>query len=168
MPLSEPVTTLTDYALALASLGFAIALRRRIGPRNRVSGWCWFAAFLASAIAAAAGGTFHGFATELGAGTLRRLWNLTMMAIGACGAFITVAVYSASIGRDGGAKIWLVRGIIVTVVGLAVLQSGFPRAVHFNYNDAYHLIQLVGLYCFFRCAQAASDGPVVPRDRTGA
>jgi hypothetical protein len=166
MPLSEPVTTLTDYVLAVASLGFAMAVRRRIGPRNRVSGWSWCAAFLASAIAAAAGGTFHGFAMQLDAGTLQTLWNLTMMAIGACGAFITAAVYSASI--KGVAKVWLVRGIIVTVVGLAVLQSGFPRAVHFNHNDAYHLIQLVGVYCFFRCAQAASDRPVAPLDGRGA
>ena len=49
MPLfAEPVTMLTDYALAAASLGFAVALRRSIGPRNRVSAWFWCAAFIAA------------------------------------------------------------------------------------------------------------------------
>jgi hypothetical protein len=162
MSLTEPVTTLTDYALAVASLGFAISLSRSIGPRNRVSAWYWCAAFIASAIAAVAGGTYHGFATHLEGETRRALWNVTIFSMGACGAFITAGVRSASIRRNDGTAKWLVYGVVVTLVGAAVQQSGFPRGAHFNYNDAYHLIQLVGLYFLFRCAVTVRDRPGVP------
>src|SRR5262249_43586503 len=61
MQITEPVTMLTDYALAAASLVFAIFTARLIGPRNRVSVWFWCAAFVTSGVAAALGGTYHGF-----------------------------------------------------------------------------------------------------------
>jgi hypothetical protein len=162
MYLTEPVTMLTDYGLAAASLGFAIALGRSIGPGNRVSGWFWCAAFAASAVAAAAGGTYHGFATHLGQETLRSLWNVAMFSMGACGAFITAGIHSAYVS-DGTVK-WLVSGIVVTLLGGAVQQGRIPRGANFNYNDAYHLIQIVGLYFLFRCARTVRDRPGLPPD----
>jgi hypothetical protein len=51
--LSEPVTTLTDYALAIEALIFAALLWR--------SSKFWVAAFVGVAIAAFCGGTYHGF-----------------------------------------------------------------------------------------------------------
>jgi hypothetical protein len=154
MYLTEPVTALTDYLLAAASFAFALAIRRRMGPHNRLSGWYWCAAFVASALAAIAGGTFHGFAWFLAPETLRALWNVTMFSIGACAAFIAAGVRAGSFKAGEHSMKWLTRGIVLTVVGLLVLLSRLPRATHFNYNDAYHLIQLAGLYCFFRCARS--------------
>ncbi len=160
MHLTEPVTMLTDYTLAAASLGFAAAIRRAIGPRNRVSAWLWCAAFIASAFAAAFGGTYHGFAHHLEPGTREALWNVTIFAMGACGAFIVAGVHAASFKWSDDAVKWLVYGIAITVLGGAVQQTGFPRSANFNHNDAYHLIQIVGLYFLFRFSQTV-------RDRTG-
>jgi thiamine transporter ThiT len=160
MHVTEPVTMLTDYTLAAASLGFAAVLRRGIGSRNRVTAWLWCAAFIASALAAAFGGTYHGFAAHLRAGTLGALWNLTVFAMGACGAFIVAGVHAASFKWSDGAVRWLACGIAVTLLGGAVQQGGFPRGARFNHNDAYHLIQIVGLYFLFRFSRTV-------RDRTG-
>jgi hypothetical protein len=160
MHLTEPVTMFTDYTLAAASLGFAAAARRAIGPGNRVSAWLWCAAFVASALAAAFGGTYHGFAAHLEAGTLDGLWNLTIFAMGACGAFIVAGVHAASFKWSDETVKWLVYGVAVTALGGAVQQARFPRGPHFNHNDAYHLIQIVGLYFLFRFSRTV-------RDRTG-
>ena len=36
-------------------------------------------------------------------------------------------------------------------------QSGWSLAEHFNHNDLYHVIQMVGLYCFYRGALALHE-----------
>jgi hypothetical protein len=50
-----------------------------------------------------------------------------------------------------GAKLIAV-GIIISFGAAAVQRSGFKLARHFNHNDIYHVIQLVGLYFFYRGA----------------
>jgi hypothetical protein len=162
MQITEPVTMLTDYALAAASFAFAFLTGRLIGPRTRVCAWFWCAAFIASGVAAASGGTYHGFAMYLDSGTRRTLWNVAMYLMGAGAAFITAGIHSAYIKWKDGTVQWLVAGILVTLAGAAVQQSGFPRG-DFNHNDAYHLIQIVGLYFFYRCGLTLRDRPGVPQ-----
>src|SRR5262249_55487507 len=89
MQITEPVTTLTDYALAAASLVFALFTARRFGPQTRVCVWFWCAAFIASGVAAALGGTYHGFSIYLDTRTRGRLWDVTLYLTGAAAAFIT-------------------------------------------------------------------------------
>jgi hypothetical protein len=151
---------LTDYALAAASLAFAVSIGRFIGPRNRVSAWLWCAAFIAAGVAAIAGGTYHGFDTRLDAGRVDALWNLTMFSIGLSAAFMTAGVHAAHVRRADGTVAWLAGGIAVTLVGMAVQRGAGARVAGWNRNAAYHLIQIVGLYLFFRCARTL-------RDRTG-
>jgi hypothetical protein len=57
LPLLEPITTLTDYILAIESLIFATLLWR--------STKLWSLAFIGVAIATFSGGTYHGFALPL-------------------------------------------------------------------------------------------------------
>jgi hypothetical protein len=161
MHLTEPATALTDYALAFVSLGLALAQARIVGPRNQVSAWCWCAAFIASAVAAAAGGTYHGFVTSLEPRVRRALWNLTVFAMGACAAFGTAGIHAAYVRRKDGTVRWLVYGIAVTLAGAAVQQGLVLRRATFNRDAAYHVIQIVGLYCLFRCAQTVRDRPGV-------
>jgi hypothetical protein len=55
-----------------------------------------------------------------------------------------------STGSEG-AKLIAV-GILISFAAAAVQRSGFKLAKHFNHNDIYHVIQLVGLYFFYRGA----------------
>lgn len=162
MQITEPVTMLTDYLLAAASLVFAFLTRRLIGPRTRVCAWFWCAAFVCSGVAAAVGGTYHGFAMVLDPGTRRTLWNMTMYAMGAGAAFIAAGIHAAYIKRQDGTLKWLVGGILVSLFGGAVQQSGVFRGASFNHNDAYHMIQIVGLYFLYRCGRTLRDRPGVP------
>jgi hypothetical protein len=50
-----------------------------------------------------------------------------------------------------GAKLIAV-GILISFGAAAVQRSGFKLARHFNHNDIYHVIQLIGLYFFYRGA----------------
>jgi hypothetical protein len=166
MQLTDPVTALTDYALAIAGLVFAFLMGRSLGPANRVAGWFWCGAFAAAAVAAALGGTFHGFATALGLATRRVLWNTTMFSMGVCGAMIAAGVHVAAIRRGEGTVMWLVLGTLTTVLGAAP-QLGSVGA-RLNAGALYHTIQIVGLYFFYRCARTVQDRPGIRTNRLPA
>lgn len=61
MKLAEPITTFTDYILGLESVFLAVLLFRQYLAGGQISVGLWAAGFLATATAALAGGTYHGF-----------------------------------------------------------------------------------------------------------
>lgn len=75
----EPMTMATDYLLGVVVIIFAASLRRRHAPPANF----WAIAFLATAIAAFTGGSYHGFGGMLTEPILHILWKATMIAIGA-------------------------------------------------------------------------------------
>ncbi len=153
----EPVTAVTDYALAVASLVFAVSLREDATTAGRLFTRCWRAAFVAAAVAATTGGTFHAMGDRLAPGTLRALWDVAMFSMGACAAFITAAVLAAGLRREDGAITWLVLSVAVTVIGIGIQQTGWRHGSPVNHNDVYHLVQMAGLFCFFRFARAVGQ-----------
>ena len=56
----------------------------------------------------------------------------------------------ALLGKQSNGAGWILAGVVVTLFGAVVQQSGFALHTHFNYNDMFHLIQVVGLLLFFR------------------
>jgi peptidoglycan/LPS O-acetylase OafA/YrhL len=159
MQIIEPVTMLTDYALAAASLIFAILLYRAMGPRNRVSAWLWCAGFVTAAVAAAVGGTYHGFALQFDDWTHRALWNVIVYAMGVSAGLMVAGCHTAYIRKEDGSMKWMLWGIAVTIIAAIVQRSGFRSHQDFNHNDAYHVIQIAGLYLFFKGASRLRDRP---------
>jgi hypothetical protein len=152
MPITEPVTMLTDYLLAAACIVFAERLRRQ-SASLRGFDRLWWAGFWATALAAVAGGTAHGFALFLGLQRLRVLWMYTVFLIGAATVLILAAgllsVWRPAVGQSTS---WLKRGLLVSLAALAVLPIRFSLHEHFNYNDIFHVVQTAGMYCFYRAA----------------
>jgi len=161
MHITEPVTMLTNFALAAASLAFAYLLARTIGPANRVSAWLWCAGFITSAITALVGATYHGFALYFDPGTLRSFWNIIMSSAGATAGFMIAGCHAAYIKKEDGVVEYLAAGIAVTLIGFLVQMTGFRHNADFNHNDAYHVIQLFALYLFFKGATRLRDRPGV-------
>jgi hypothetical protein len=157
MQITEPVTMLTDYALAAASLYFALLLARIMGPRNRVSAWLWCAAFLASAIAALLGGIYHGFALHFDVSTLGLIWNVVVYTLGLSTGCMVGGIHAAYIRREDGTVKWITAGVLVTIIGLMVQRTGFRSHLDFNHNDIFHLIQIAAFYLFFRGACTLRD-----------
>jgi uncharacterized protein DUF6962 len=151
MHFSEPVTTLTDYALGTVSLYFAIALLRAHPPKWR-SVRLWSIGFFASAVAAFVGGTFHALKFQVADSVLNALWNITIYSIGASGAFMVSGVLVSSIHRYHKSRRPLLNGIWITLAGVLIQQSGVPL-----HNDIFHITQIVALYFFFSGARLLED-----------
>jgi hypothetical protein len=76
MLISEPVTTLTDYAIAGEALIFAgLLLKPKYKSFIRPPVCFWAAAFVGVAIAALCGGTYHGFDSSLSMEVKWGLWR---------------------------------------------------------------------------------------------
>ncbi len=70
----------------------------------------------------------------------------TMLAVAALGVWI-----ARRLGNPAGA--WLAGGVVVSFLGAGVQQSGLTLHENFNYNDLYHVIQMLGLWLFYRGAR---------------
>jgi hypothetical protein len=160
--ITEPVTMLTDFALAAASLYFAFILARILGPRNRVSAWLWCAAFIASSLAALLGGIYHGFAPHFDASALRFMWGAIMYAIGLSTGLMIGGIHAAYVQREDETVKWMIAGALLTLIGLIVQRSGFRSHLDFNHNDVYHVIQIAGFYFLFKGACTLRDRYTVP------
>jgi hypothetical protein len=155
LPFAEPVTTVTDYALAAAGVACTVSLLRFLSADNRVSGWFWCGAFLASAVAGIAGGTWHGF-PAVNPDTRDLLWSVAMSGIGAAIAFVFAAIHAADVRLGDGTVKWLIWAIGFTAAGVAIEITSLPvRSV--NENDVYHVLQIAALWCLYRCARTVRD-----------
>lgn len=157
MMITEPTTMLTDYLLTLACLCFSYKLLVEAIRRKQDSIRLWGIGFLVVAVAALIGGSFHGFADLLDEGTLKAMWNLTVFLMGLTGGLMVSGTLVGLRGRADRASKWLIRGLIVTLIGFGIQQSGVVFHAHFNHNDLFHLIQLCAFYLLYRGAFLLKD-----------
>lgn len=85
--MAEPLTSLTDYVIALEALLFTLLLWQR-----GKTGWLWGAAFASVSIAALLGGTHHGFNPVLSYRQQLWLWQGMQLALAGASFWIVVAV----------------------------------------------------------------------------
>jgi len=52
---------------------------------------------------------------------------------------------------------WILSGVAISVLSAGIQRSGFDLHIHFNHNDLYHVVQIVGLYLFYRGASLLQD-----------
>lgn len=97
MTITEPITTLTDYLLSISGATFAVLTLRLRGSHRALA--LWVLAFTCAAIAALAGGTFHGFKDYFNAATAKNMWDTAMIFVGATAAFLISASIVSSL-RD--------------------------------------------------------------------
>jgi hypothetical protein len=94
MPILEPMTVVTDGALALANALFGFLLLKMRGVAARF----WAAGFLALSAAAFCGGVYHGFGPALGKPAAAVIWEATEFSIGIgnlCLLLAVVELYAA-------------------------------------------------------------------------
>ncbi len=159
MFLSEPTTTLTDYAMAIQSAVHAVTLRRAIIAADRrpdAAARVYLAGFVMAAWASFAGGSSHGFRTQLGE-YWGPVWTFTVWAIVAAFVLLIAAgirsstrpVVTDPVARRSGRR-WLLVGFGTTAVGLTLLVQKVSFHQHFNHSDLYHVVQMGGLYGVYR------------------
>ncbi|ALC16284.1 hypothetical protein DSOUD_1505 [Desulfuromonas soudanensis] len=112
MTISEPMTLFTDSLLAGVVFYFALRLQGLWRAGRQLSVRLWAGAFFASSLAAASGGTYHGFRPALGETGAFLLWKITVAAIGLTGLLMVCSMAMAVL-RGRGRR---------ALVGLAFLQ----------------------------------------------
>jgi Family of unknown function (DUF6962) len=80
LTITEPTTLLTDYLLATECLTLGVLLYKR--SENERPILLWSISFFAIGLAAAAGGTYHGFVQSLDVPISSALWKITLYSIG--------------------------------------------------------------------------------------
>ena len=201
MPFAEPATTLTDYLLAAAAWAWGVLLLRTPHGAAKLFG----VGFVATGLAAAVGGSLHGFGPGWGESGRVAAWLVTYAAIGLANLFLlggairafasrayqlpllglagfrfgvyvillashrefryvvydlagtlVALVVLALLGRSchaGAAATWVLFGVAITFAGALVQRSDVRLHEHFNHNDLFHLIQIGGLYAFYRAGR---------------
>jgi hypothetical protein len=122
--IAEPTTLLTDYALACVTGWLAYSLfRAREGQRARSS---WALAFAALALAAALGGTWHGFAPAFAEIAVLLVWKATVLSVGI--ASFGMLAGSAISTTAGNAR----KSLLVIAAAKLAVYSGW-MLVHSEY-----------------------------------
>jgi len=70
---------------------------------------------------------------------------------------ICVIQVSALVRHQAESAKWILSGVAVSVLSAAIQRSGYDLHVHFNHNDLYHIVQIAGLYLFYRGASVLQD-----------
>ncbi len=90
------------------------------------------------------------------------MWNLLVYTMGLSNGCMIGGIHAAYIQREDGTVKWITSGVLVTIAGAIVQQSGFRRHSDFNHNDIFHLIQIAAFYLLFRGACTLRDRQTVP------
>ena len=79
-----------------------------------------------------------------------------MSGTGAAVAFVFAAIHAADVRLGDGTVKWLICAIGITAVGVVVETTSFAFG-SVNENDVYHVLQIGGLWCLYRCARTVRD-----------
>ncbi|MEO6567244.1 MAG: hypothetical protein ABIO94_00665, partial [Opitutaceae bacterium] len=77
--------------------------------------------------------------------------------------FVLIVEVNAWRKSSAGHARWIVAGILASVIGAAVQQLRWAPHPRFNHNDLYHVIQMLGLWLFYRGARLLSEDDVARR-----
>jgi hypothetical protein len=70
---------------------------------------------------------------------------------------IVVLQLHAGISRRAVSAPWLIGGVLVSFLAAGVQFNEIALHQHFNHNDLYHVIQMGGMYLFYRGALVLKD-----------
>jgi hypothetical protein len=123
MTISEPMTLVTDYLLAILTGVLAYFLWRRSGEAGRsdTRAWLywWAAAYAATAVGGIAGGTVHGFQHALASQVVAGIWMVTLQSLVFAGFAVTCAIISVT--RLSGALARVIAALAFGVYGVWVV-----------------------------------------------
>lgn len=142
MTIAEPTTMLTDYALAGVSAYLSIKLLRQGSAELPVK--LWGVAFAVVALAALAGGTWHGFRPVSDAQTLTVLWKVTVYAIGAFNLLMAAGAILATVA--GRVRTGLLAAVALKFLVYSVWMVGHDEFRYVVFDSAGAMALLLALH----------------------
>lgn len=146
MRISEPMTLLTDYLLAALVFYFGCRLLTSWRRTGGQSGYWWAVGFFASAAAALAGGTYHGFLPYLAPLTAFLIWKFTVFAVGLAALFLLVGAVLATLAGMPRKCLLTLAGLKFFVYTLWMTAHDDYRYVIYDYAPALVAIGLLAAY----------------------
>ena len=153
MTIAEPATLATDYLLAV----FTAWLARRLALASRVAEWngyieragaqqWWSVAFLATAVAGAAGGTVHGFQQVMAKPLANLLWLATLESlVVAAFAVVSAAIVLLGFRRTATFAATFAAAVAFGSYGLWVVKHPVFLAAIAAYGAAFAVLLAVRL-----------------------
>jgi len=127
--LTQVSTSITDYLLAAFTLPLGILLLARAGLAGRL----WGCGLLASALAAFAGGTWHGFQLAFPESALFLIWKAVMYLSGVFGlAAASGTILATTSGRLRGMLLAAMIAIALVYAALVTTHDQFIYVIAFN------------------------------------
>ncbi|HSE42193.1 MAG TPA: hypothetical protein VLH08_15620 [Acidobacteriota bacterium] len=153
MTITEPVTVLTDYILAIETIVFGILLRKHAAQTKEIPVKFWSIAFFVIALAAITGGTCHGFVNDLPKSVYNFLWKITLYSVGASTLFmLSAAIQSTLTGTLRRIFLILAWAQFCIFIILIARTSDFKYVIY-DYVPAMVVILVL---CLFRWNSAFS------------
>ncbi len=145
MVLTEPITTLTDYAIAVVALILAFSLGRIGWQKKQYSIGLWAIAFASVALAALLGGTCHGFLSVLPKSWLVAFWQGMV-------CLLSLASFALLIGSIIGTapakqQRWLLLavGVKTSLIWLILLQTPLFEFAALDYSTSLTFVLILQL-----------------------
>jgi hypothetical protein len=146
MAITEPMTVATDYLLAAIAifLGWSLwALGRRVRQSSTES---WGKAMLATAAAAIAGGTWHGFHEVMPPAASMIAWKTALLSIGVASFFMLAAAIMATIPRIVGH--WLLAAAVLKLIVFVIWMLGHDEFVWVIYDYGSAMVFVLAVYVY--------------------
>lgn len=140
MLITEPITMLTDYAIAVESAVFAILLFHRGHRQKHLAINLWAVAFGCVGLAAVLGGTCHGFTYYLTDSIIRSLWTLMIYTLSFASLFMLAATAIGSLSRR--LQVWFLIG---ATIKSWIYLSWATTHNHFAYAIADYLSAMIAV-----------------------
>jgi len=146
MHITEPMTLITDYLLAGLVFYFGLRLLAAWRRTGQQSVYWWAVGFHASALAALAGGTYHGFTSYLRGLPAFLLWKLTVIAVGVAALFLFAGVVLAAISGLPKKCLLILAGLKFLLYAMWMTSHDDFRYVIYDYAPALFGILLLAIY----------------------
>ncbi len=151
--IAEPMTTLTDYLLALLAAWLGVRLLRPWAAARPRARTLLAASFATIALAAVVGGTSHGFRPFLGDGANAALWKVTVLSVGATAClFVAASAYASLSTRPRR----ILLGIVIAQ--LIVYTTWMMRHDEFFWVIVNYVPQMV-VVLVLQCVQIRRGAP---------
>ena len=152
MNVTEPMTLLTDYLLAVLTGTLSFSLLRMGKPSAKL----WAGAFIAIGAAALVGGTYHGAGQLLSERTLSILWKITIFIAGFVSFFMLMAAVIDCLPKPWSPWILCLAIIKLSLYLFWMSSHDEFRFVIYDYGPVMVVILCLYGIAFFRFKQKSA------------
>ena len=146
LTITEPMTLLTDYVMALVCFYFAFQLLHSQHHQTQMSRRIWGIGFLFAAIASVTGGTYHGFLLDLSPLLQKVFWKTSLYSLGVTSFCLIAGTAIATFRVSIQLRIIIFASAQFILYSLWMIEHDDFKYVIINYATALILVLIFQLF----------------------